>query len=198
MTAEDIWGILSIMKKKNKQNITITREKYESLEEKIVELWRMIEERYKKKWNRVLPLGDALIDRWEKAKLLGFGNNTSIYDSSLVFGNVSVGENTWIGPFTILDGSGGLIIGSNCSISAGVQIYTHDSVKWAISGGKEKYEYASTIIEDNCYIGPNTVIQKGVHLGKGTIVGANSFVNKSFPAGSKIAGNPANILGKGR
>ena len=50
------------------------------------------------------------------------------------------------------------------------------------------------IIEDNCYIGPNSIIAKGVHLRKGTIVGANSFVNKSFEENVKIAGNPAQII----
>jgi len=148
----------------------------------------------KNKFNRVLPISELIQDRWEKARFAGFGKGTSIYDSSYVFGNVKVGENTWIGPFTILDGSGSLKIGSNCSISAGVQIYTHDTVKWAISGGIEPYEYGEVIIDDNCYIGPNTIIAKGVHLKKGTIVGANSFVNKSFPENAKIAGNPAKSL----
>lgn len=148
----------------------------------------------KSKFNRVLPFGDYFSDRWEKATYLGFGKGSSIYDSSLVLGNVLVGENTWIGPFTILDGSGGLKIGSNCSISSGVQIYSHDSVKWAVSGGQEKYEYAPTEIGDNCYIGPNVIISKGVKLGNQCIVGANSFVNASFPTGSKIAGNPAKLV----
>lgn len=34
----------------------------------------------------------------------------------------------------------------------------------------------------------------GVELGEGCIVGTNSFVNKSFLAGSKIAGIPARLL----
>ena len=148
----------------------------------------------KEKFNRVLPISELLQDRWEKAQFLNFGKGTSIYDSSYIFGEVSVGENTWVGPFTILDGSGGLTIGSNCSISAGVQIYSHDTVKSATSGGVEPYEYAKTIIEDNCYIGPNSIIARGVHLKKGTIVGANSFVNKSFEENAKIAGNPAKII----
>lgn len=157
-------------------------------------LFIFLRDNKKLKYNRVLPINDLISNRWEKARYLNFGEGTSIYDLSYVFGDVKVGRNTWIGPFTILDGSGGLEIGDNCSISAGVQIYTHDTVKWAVSGGKEKYEYASTKIGNNCYIGPNTVISKGVIIGDNCIIGANSFVNKSFPAGCKIAGNPAKLI----
>lgn len=158
------------------------------------ELMRIFKQRRddkKNRFNRVLPFGEYVVDRWEKARYLGFDEGSSIYDSALVFGEVKVGRNTWIGPFTILDGSGGLTIGDNCSISAGVQIYSHDSVRWAMSGGKEDYEYAQTVIEDNCYIGPNTVIVKGLRIGSGSVVGANSYVDKSWPKGSQIAGNPA-------
>ncbi|RXK03739.1 acetyltransferase [Arcobacter sp. CECT 8989] len=149
----------------------------------------------KLKFNRVLPFGEYINDRWEKAKYLGFGDGSSIYDSAIVIGNVKVGENTWIGPNVLLDGSGNLEIGSNCSISAGVQIYSHDSINWAISGGKEKYEYSKTIIEDNCYIAPNVIIQKGIKIGKGSIIGANSFINKNIPANSKAFGTPIKIKG---
>ena len=147
-----------------------------------------------KEFDRSLPFADILFDRWERATLLGFGEGSSVYDSSHIFGRVRVGKNTWIGPFTVLDGSGGLTIGDHCSISASVQIYSHDSVRWAVSGGKDKYEYASTTIGDNCYIAPGSIIAMGVELGEGCIVGTNSFVNKSFLAGSKIAGTPARML----
>lgn len=159
--------------------------------EQLRQFWSERREQVNRDFNRTLPFGDYVVDRWEKARLLGFGEGASIYDSSLVLGDVRVGENTWIGPFTVLDGSGGLSIGSNCSISAGVQIYTHDSVQWAVTGGAASYERAPTSIGDNCYIGPNSIIAKGVTIGDRSIVGAMSFVRSDVPAGSKVAGCPA-------
>ena len=58
-------------------------------------------------WNRSLPFADYIVDRWQKAVQLAFGEGASIYDSALVLGDVNVGKHTWIGSFTILDGSGG-------------------------------------------------------------------------------------------
>jgi acetyltransferase-like isoleucine patch superfamily enzyme len=146
-------------------------------------------------WSRTLPFGEYVVDRWEKARLLGFGDGASIYDSAVVIGNVSVGANTWIGPWVMLDGSGGLTIGSHCSISAGVQIYTHDSVKWATSGGTHQVERSSTCIGDSCYIGPNVIIAKGVTIGDCCIIGANSVVLSDVPSGFKAFGNPCRAVG---
>jgi acetyltransferase-like isoleucine patch superfamily enzyme len=148
-------------------------------------------EAVRKRWNRTLPLADYIVDRWQKARDLGFGEGSSIYDSALVLGNVKVGGNTWIGPFTILDGSGDLEIGDFCSISAGVQIYTHDTVRWATSGGVEATEHAPVRIGSRCYIGPNTIISKGVTIGDACVIGANSFVNRDLPGGVKAWGSPA-------
>lgn len=147
-----------------------------------------------KKWRRWLPFGDYISDRWERAKSLGFEERASIYDSSLVIGSVRVGKETWIGPNTVLDGSGGLTIGEFCSISAGVQIYTHDTVQWALSGGKVGPALSEVRIGNNCYVGPNTVISRGVSIGDGCVIGACSFVNIDVPAGSRAWGIPARII----
>lgn len=172
------------------------RVKLEELFSLLLELESTLDTSFINKLNRSLPINELLLDRWERAIRLGFGAKTSIYNSAYVFGDVIVGKETWIGPFTVLDGTGGLSIGDNCSISAGVQIYSHDTVQWAISGGQSEYVYQKTEIGNNCYIGPNSVISKGVVLEDGCIVGANSFVNKSFVKGSKIAGSPAKNINK--
>ena len=149
----------------------------------------------RQKWGRTLPFADYVVDRWEKARTLGFGEGASIYDSSLVLGAVRVGKNTWIGPFTVLDGSGGLQIGDDCSISAGVQIYTHDTVDWAISGGVAAIHRSPVSIGNRVYIGPNTIVSRGVTIGDGCVIGANSFVNSDIPSGVKAWGTPCKVVG---
>lgn len=145
-------------------------------------------------FNRRVPTGDLLTDRWEIARDYGFGEGTSCYDNVLIIGNVRVGKNTWIGPNVILDGSGGLVIGDNCSISAGVQIYTHHTVEWAISMGEKEIEHQPTKIGSGVYIGPNSVIQMGVSIGDQVVIGAMSLVNKDIPDNQKAWGAPAKII----
>ena len=149
------------------------------------------------RWQRSVPFADELFDRWERASHLGFGQGASIYDSSLVLGDVRVGEHTWIGPFTILDGSGGgLVIGHHVSISAGVQIYSHDTVAWALTGGHAAAVREPSAIGDCTYIGPNAVIARGVTIGSHCVIGANSLVNRDVPDHRIAFGTPARIVGR--
>lgn len=150
----------------------------------------------KKKFNRIIPINELITDRWEKARYANAGKGTSIYDSSFIIGDVEIGKNCWIGMDTVLDGSGGkLKIGDNCSISKNVQIYTHDSIAWALTG-KAPYNMKETQIGDHCYIGPNSVISMGVKIGDHSVIGTNSFVNKNIPPYSIAFGNPAKVKGK--
>ncbi len=161
-------------------------------------LWRLHEElrrRMKEQHDRSVPLADEIVDRWERARFLGFGEGASVYDSSLILGAVTVGPSTWVGPNTILDGSGGLSIGRNCSISAGAQIYSHDTVAWALSGGRQPYERAATSIGDCSYIGPYAVIAKGVKIGAHCLIGAHSLVNVDVPDHGIAVGAPAKLKG---
>lgn len=151
----------------------------------------------KKKYNRVLPVNELLSDRWEKANYIGCGEGTSIYDSSIIMGNVKIGNNVWIGPFTILEAlNGEITIGDFCHISAGVHIYTHHTVKHVLTNGKKDFETGNVSIGNNCYIGPLSVITQGVEIGNYCVIGANSFVRSNIPSYSIAFGIPAKIVGK--
>ena len=136
-----------------------------------------------------------MTDRRRNAAEYDFGEGTSCYDNVLIIGDVEVGRHTWIGPGVVLDGSGGLSIGDYCSISAGVQIYTHHTIEWAQSFGKAEPERRPVRIGSGVYIGPNSVIQMGVSISDRVVIGAMSFVNRDIPAGMRAWGSPAQIVG---
>jgi acetyltransferase-like isoleucine patch superfamily enzyme len=168
-----------------------------NLKKEILKLYEQQELFTKEKYDRSLSFQDGLFDRFERAKRLGFGEGSSIYNSALVFGNVKVGLKTWIGPYVILDGSGGDIeIGEYCSVSAGVHIYTHDSVRWALSGGKEAAKLGKVLVGNCNYIGSQSVIISGISIGSHCVIGANTFVNRNIEDYSIVVGSPARKIGK--
>lgn len=169
--------------------------------ERFLELLRetqsMVDDRLREKFDRSLPFQDAAFDRWERARKLGFGDGASIYQSACVFGDVQVGNGTWIGPYVILEGAGGGIrIGSTCSISSGVQVYTHDTVAWALTGGRMKGRTGAVSIGDCTYIGSQSIVSAGVTIGARCVIAANSFISRDVPDGSIVAGSPARQVGR--
>ena len=154
-----------------------------------------LDRQMREKHSRHVSVGDLLTDRWELARTLGFGDGTSCYDNVLVLGKILVGRNCWIGPNVILDGTGELTIGDNVDISAGAQIYTHDTVARVRSAGVAAIERAPTRIGSRVYIGPQTVIQKGVTIGNDVTIGAMSLVNRDIPDGVRAWGIPARPVG---
>lgn len=166
-----------------------------SLYQQLEALHNQLDNAFNEQFNRSLPIGDLLRDRWQRARDLRFGEGTNIYDSVLVLGNPNIGKHCWIGPFGILDGTGGLTIGDFTTVSAGVHIYTHDNLKATLFPEKYEIEKSSVAIGSNCYIAPQSIIARGVNLGNRCVVAANSMVNKSFEPGSIIAGNPAKKIG---
>ena len=52
---------------------------------------------------------------------------------------------------------------------------------------------AEVVIEDDAFIGMNTIIMKGVIIGARSVIGAGSVVTKSIPADCIAAGNPAKV-----
>jgi acetyltransferase-like isoleucine patch superfamily enzyme len=147
----------------------------------------------RQRFHRHVSVGDLLTDRWETAREYGFGEGTSCYDNVLILGDVKVGKNCWIGPNVVLDGQGGLVIGDNCDISAGSQIYTHHTVARCLSGGVAPLELAPVKIGSRVYIGPQCVIQKGVTIGDDVVIGAMSLVTRDIPSGTRAWGIPTTV-----
>lgn len=149
----------------------------------------------RERWDRDLPIDELLGDRWERARSLGFGEGSSIYASSYVYGAVRVGRKVWIGPNTLLDGSGGLSIGDGCDISAGAQVYTHDTVRRVLSDGGSDVEHSPVSIGDHVHIGAGAVILRGVTIGDHSVVGAGSVVTRSIPPTTVAVGVPCRPIG---
>lgn len=110
--------------------------------------------------------------------------------------HIEVGKNFFANyNCTILDVAK-VIIGDNCQIAPNVSIYTaghplHPAVRNTL------YEYGiSVTIGDNVWIGGNTVILPGVHIGSNAVIGAGSVVTKDIPEWTIAAGNPCKVVRK--
>lgn len=114
-----------------------------------------------------------------------------------IVGEPVIGAGTWIGAFTVIDGSGGLTIGTGCDISAGAQIYTHSSMKRCVSGRQyESVDRAPTTIGDRVFIGANAVVNMGVTVGAEAVVAAGAVVTTDVASRTVVAGVPARPIGR--
>ena len=84
-----------------------------------------------------------------------------------------------------------VLIGANCIL---VDTDFHPVDLSARRATPQKGQVAPIIIEDNVFIGMNSLILKGVHIGNGSVIGAGSVVTRDIPAGVVCAGNPARVI----
>lgn len=112
-----------------------------------------------------------------------------------IVGTPEIGDDVWIGAFTVIDGSGGLVIGDGCDISAGAQIYTHSTVERCVSDRARDIRRASTRIGRNVHIGANAVVLMGADIGDHSVVAAGAVVteNTVAPPYSVLRGVPARV-----
>jgi serine acetyltransferase len=114
-----------------------------------------------------------------------------------ILGEPAIGAGTWIGAFTVIDGSGGLTIGAGCDISCGAQIYTHSSARRCVSGRRfAEVEREPTRIGDRVFIGANAVVNMGVTIGDESVVAAGAVVTRDVPARTVVAGVPARAVAR--
>ncbi len=112
-------------------------------------------------------------------------------------GDIRIGNNCSVNPFTIVYGHGGVKVGDGVRIAAHSVIIPANHNRSA--GGLPTYR-AGVIarginIGDNVWIGAGVRILDGVDIGPDVIVGAGSVVTKSIHAGETVAGVPARSIG---
>jgi len=133
------------------------------------------------------------------------GDNTTIWQYSVILKNANIGKNCNINSHTFIEND--VLIGDNVTVKCGVYLWdgvrVNDNVfigpnatftndKYPISKQKPS-TYANTILMKGCSIGANATILPGVTIGENSIVGAGSVVTKDVPNDVVVVGNPARI-----
>lgn len=83
-----------------------------------------------------------------------------------------------------------ITIGNNVRCGANSYITDTDAHSDDYRAGKDR----PVVIEDNVWLGMNVVVLKGVHIGKNSLIGANSVVTKDIPANVIAVGNPCRVI----
>jgi len=111
--------------------------------------------------------------------------------------NINIGKNSYIGKNTRLIAYGSsikisenVLIAANCTLITRSHVY--DSLDIPIKN--QGYINSPIIIEDDVWIGTNSIILKGVKIGKGAIIAANSVVNKDIEPYTIVGGSPAKFI----
>lgn len=120
------------------------------------------------------------------------GNNfTALNGVKFNYGHqIEIGDNVFFNEGVFLDSKGGIKIGNSVGLTEQVMIFTHGHGEDIHS----ERHYKPVIIEDYVKVYSRSIINFGVTLHKGAIVGANSIVTKDVPAYMLAAGSPATII----
>jgi acetyltransferase-like isoleucine patch superfamily enzyme len=141
--------------------------------------------------------------------------NVSIGTDCLIEGNivlytsrskVTIGDRTFIGKDTTLYCYDEITIGNDIMFSWGITIIDtnahslrsserkDDVLNWKRGSAYKDWSKVLTkkvTVEDNAWIGFNSIILKGVTIGKGAVVAAGSVVTKNIQPFTIVGGNPA-------
>jgi acetyltransferase-like isoleucine patch superfamily enzyme len=105
---------------------------------------------------------------------------------------VIIGNNVYLGSGCHFNIGKQVKIGSNCMIASGCSFIDNDhGTNKNQLLREQKGKILSIQIEEDCWLGANVIILKGVTIGKGAIVAAGAVVNKSIPPYEIWAGVPA-------
>ena len=109
---------------------------------------------------------------------------------------LSIGSKSNLGRYCYMGCSGGVTIGNNVMIGPRVGFYSenHNFKQTSIPMINQGVSRKSIKIEDDCWIGSNSVILAGITIGRGSIIASGAVVNSNIPEYSIVGGVPARIL----
>lgn len=91
-----------------------------------------------------------------------------------------------------------VIIGDHCLIAANCQIIDGSGHDLSFDNLSHRSEPDSRgvpiVIDDYVWLGANCIVLPGVHIGRGSVIGAGSVVTRDVPAMVVAAGNPAKVV----
>ncbi len=102
---------------------------------------------------------------------------------------IEIGDNCGFSG-TVIGAALHIKLGNNVRCGANTLITDSDWHTDDYRTGKDK----EVIIEDNVWLGYGVKVLKGVHIGKNSLIGANSVVTKDIPANVIAAGSPAKVV----
>lgn len=145
--------------------------------------------------NSVSILGDIDLRNRENGKIIFADNVTIERDCRFVSareGTIEIGAGSIVAAFAIINGGADIIVGKQCIIGPRASINANDHQFGRDKPVREQgFIHAPVYIEDDCWLAANVVINKGVRLAKGTVVGAHSVVTKDTEEYSVNVGAPA-------
>ena len=116
-----------------------------------------------------------------------------IYYSFLRFNGVEIGKNTFISLGAKIDTQfGKVVIGDNVHITSGCVLLAHDGALKQMDPSANPR--GKIVIENNVFIGVNSVVLMNVTIGENSVIGAGSIVNKDVPKNALAIGNPAKVI----
>ena len=111
-------------------------------------------------------------------------------------GKIEIGENSFIGSFSVVGSNESVFIGKNVMVAQSVSIRDtdHEFKDITIPMMKQGIITDKIVIKDNVWIGYGAVITKGITIESGAIIGANAVVTKNVPENAIVGGVPAKII----
>ncbi|WP_394126792.1 sugar O-acetyltransferase [Vibrio hepatarius] len=109
---------------------------------------------------------------------------------------ISIGSDTFINMNVVMLDGAPITIGNNVLIGPSVQLYTASHSLDHLSRRKWETYCLPITIEDDVWIGGNSVINQGVTIGARSVIAANSVVNSDVPPDCLYGGTPAKLIRK--